>query len=156
MRVLRRPRIAPLLAVALVGALASGSVAAPAAAPQVPDPYYPADGNVGYVNFIPQPVMEFDEQKKVVNLTVNVDEGPQFTVNRISFTGNMTTPDEVIRREILVKEGEVFNTTLWGLSVLRLNQLGFFEEIKPEDAWIQPLPDEAKVDINLRVREKAR
>jgi aminopeptidase N len=46
--VLRRPRIAPLLAVALVGALASGSVAAPAAAPHVPDPYYPADGNVGY------------------------------------------------------------------------------------------------------------
>ncbi len=45
---LRRPRIAPLLAVALVGALASGSVAAPAAAPQVPDPYFPADGNVGY------------------------------------------------------------------------------------------------------------
>ena len=45
---LRRPRIAPLLAVALVGALASGSAAAPAAAPQVPDPYYPLDGNVGY------------------------------------------------------------------------------------------------------------
>ncbi len=45
---LRRPRIAPLLAVALVGALATGSVAAPAAGPQVPDPYYPADGNVGY------------------------------------------------------------------------------------------------------------
>ncbi|MDZ5623164.1 M1 family metallopeptidase [Nocardioides bizhenqiangii] len=45
---LRRPRIASLLAVALVGVLASGSVAAPAAAPQVPDPYYPLDGNVGY------------------------------------------------------------------------------------------------------------
>jgi aminopeptidase N len=46
--VLRRPRIASVLAVALVGALATGSVAAPAAAPQVPDPYYPLDGNVGY------------------------------------------------------------------------------------------------------------
>ncbi|RHW27795.1 M1 family peptidase [Nocardioides immobilis] len=45
---LRRPRIAPFLAVALVGALATGSAAAPAAAPQVPDPYYPADGNAGY------------------------------------------------------------------------------------------------------------
>jgi aminopeptidase N len=53
--VLRRPRFAPLLAVALVGALASGAVAAPSApttapapAPRIPDPYYPADGNVGY------------------------------------------------------------------------------------------------------------
>ena len=45
---LRRPRTAPLLAIALVGALATGSVAAPAGAPQVPDPYFPADGNVGY------------------------------------------------------------------------------------------------------------
>jgi aminopeptidase N len=51
-RVLRHPRILPkpavLLAATLVGALASGSAAAPAAAPQVPDPYFPEDGNVGY------------------------------------------------------------------------------------------------------------
>ena len=45
---LRRPRIALLLAAALVGALATGSVAAPTAAPQLPDPYYPLDGNAGY------------------------------------------------------------------------------------------------------------
>lgn len=45
---LRRPRIVSLPALALVAALASGSAAAPAAAPQVPDPYFPLDGNVGY------------------------------------------------------------------------------------------------------------
>ena len=84
-------------------------------------------GSLGYTKFVPEPALDFDEQQKVVNLTVNIDEGPQFTVNRISFTGNTTTPDEVIRREILVKEGEVFNTTLWSSLVLRLNQLGLFE-----------------------------
>ena len=113
-------------------------------------------GSLGYVLFLPEPALDFNEQQKVVNLTVKVDEGPQFTVNRISFTGNMTTPDEVIRREILVKEGEVFNTSLWGLSMLRLNQLGFFEDIKEEDSWIKPSLSEPKVDINLRVKEKAR
>jgi aminopeptidase N len=48
--VLRSPRIASKLslAIALVGALATGSIAAPAAAPLVPDPYFPQDGNVGY------------------------------------------------------------------------------------------------------------
>jgi len=46
--VLRRPRIASLLAIAVAVALASGSVAAPARAAELPDPYYPADGNVGY------------------------------------------------------------------------------------------------------------
>ncbi len=45
---LRRPRIAPLLAAVIVGAVAVAAVAAPSAAPQVPDPYFPADGNVGY------------------------------------------------------------------------------------------------------------
>ena len=113
-------------------------------------------GNVGYVNFIPLPVMDFDELQKVVNLTVNIDEGRQYIVNRISFTGNTTTPDEVLRREILLKEGEVFNASLLTLSLSRLSQLGFFEEIRIEDAWIQPSASEPKVDVNLRVKEKAR
>lgn len=113
--------------------------------------------NLGYVNFIPLPVQDFDEGQKVVNLTVNVDEGRQYTVNRISFTGNTATPDEVIRREILLKEGEVFNASLLTLSLSRLSQLGFFEEIRFEDARITtPSPLEPKVDVDLRVKEKAR
>ena len=43
-----RPRISAFLAATLVVGLASGSVAAPAVAPRVPDPYYPLDGNAGY------------------------------------------------------------------------------------------------------------
>jgi beta-lactamase regulating signal transducer with metallopeptidase domain len=114
-------------------------------------------GNLGYVNFIPLPVQDFDEGQKVVNLTVNIEEGRQYTVNRISFTGNTATPDEVIRREILLKEGEVFNASLLTLSLSRLSQLGFFEEIKFEDARITtPSPSEPKVDVDLRVTEKAR
>ena len=113
-------------------------------------------GSLGYVDFLPEPVLDVDEQQKVVNLTVNIDEGPQFTVNRISFTGNTTIPDEVIRREILLKEGAVFNASLLYVSLSRLSQLGFFEEIRIEDAWIQPSASEPKVDINLRVKEKAR
>jgi outer membrane protein insertion porin family len=113
-------------------------------------------GNLGYVNFIPLPVHEFDEPRKVVNLTVNLGEGSQYTVNRISFTGNMTTPDEVMRRELLLREGEVFNASLLTLSLSRLSQLGFFEEIRFEDVRITPNPSDPRVDIDLRVREKAR
>jgi hypothetical protein len=113
-------------------------------------------GNLGYVDFIPLPVQDFDEYQKVVNLTVNLDEGSQYTVNRISFTGNTATPDEVMRRELLLKEGEVFNASLLTLSLSRLSQLGFFEEIKFEDVRITPLPSEPKVDIDLGVKEKAR
>src|SRR5688572_3797903 len=46
--------------------------------------------NRGYVDFVPQPVMDFDEQRKVVNLNIVLDEGGAYLVNRIGFTGNTT------------------------------------------------------------------
>ncbi len=113
-------------------------------------------GSRGYVNFTPVPVQDFDEEKKLVNLTINIDEDRQFTVNRIAFTGNVTTRDKVIRREILIGEGQVFNSSLWDLSLLRLNQLGYFEEIKNEDAEIKPNPADSTLDVNLKVKEKSR
>ena len=68
-----------------------------------------------------------------MNLSINIDEDRRFTVNRINFTGNTTTRDDIIRREILIKEGQVFNWSLWDLSLARLNQLGYFDKIKYED-----------------------
>jgi outer membrane protein insertion porin family len=113
-------------------------------------------GNLGYVNFIPSLVQDFDEQRKVVNLTVTIDEGRQYTVKSIGFTGNTTTPDEVMRREVLLKEGEVFNASLVTLSLSRLSQLGFFEELKFEDVRVAPSGSEPRVDVDFRVKEKAR
>src|SRR3989442_7826262 len=113
-------------------------------------------GARGYVNFVPQPIQDIDEEKKLINLTINIDEDRQFTVNRIVFSGNTTTRDKVIRREIMVNEGEVFNSSLWDLSLLRLNQLGYFNEIKTEDAEVKPSPTEPTLDINLKVTEKGR
>jgi outer membrane protein insertion porin family len=113
-------------------------------------------GSRGYVNFTPVPTQDFNEEKKLVNLTINVDEDRQFTVNRINLVGNTTTRDRVIRRELLVSEGQVFNSSLWDLSVLRLNQLGYFEEIKNEDAEIKPNPTDNTLDVNVKVKEKGR
>src|SRR5437867_4739160 len=61
-------------------------------------------GARGYVNFAPVPVQDLDEQKKLVNLTVNIEEDRQFRVNRITFSGNTTTRDKVVRREVMVTE----------------------------------------------------
>jgi outer membrane protein insertion porin family len=113
-------------------------------------------GSRGYINFTPVPQQDFDEGKKLVNLVINVDEDRQFYVNRIAFSGNTTTRDKVIRREVMVEEGNVFNSALWDVSLQRLNQLGYFEELKPEDAEVKPQPVEPKVDINLKVKEKNR
>ena len=57
-------------------------------------------------------------------------EGQQYFVNRITFTGNTTTRDNVIRREMRLVEGGVFNTEALKYSVRRLNQLGYFKELE--------------------------
>jgi outer membrane protein insertion porin family len=110
----------------------------------------------GYINFTAVPLQDFDPSKKMVNLTVNIEEDRQFRVNRIAFNGNTTTRDKVLRREVMIDEQQVYNSQLWDLSILRLNQLGFFEEIKNEDAEIKPHPADDQVDINLKVKEKGR
>ena len=66
-----------------------------------------AYGQLGYINFgaIPKPV--FDEEKKTVSLDIDIDEGKPFYVSRIEFQGNTITRDRVIRRELMLDEGNV-------------------------------------------------
>src|SRR5262245_39229922 len=111
-------------------------------------------GERGYINFTPIPQQSFYEQTKIVNLTINIEEDHKFYVNRISFSGNTTTRDKVIRRELLVNEGEVFNSTLWDRSLLKLNQLGYFDNVRQQDTEMKLNPTDNSVDINLKVKEK--
>jgi outer membrane protein insertion porin family len=113
-------------------------------------------GSRGYINFTAVPAQGFDETNRLINLTINIEEDRQYYVNQITFTGNTTTRDKVIRREIMVDEGKIFNSTLWDTSMQRLNQLGYFEPIRPEDIEFKPSPAEATVDINLKIKEKNR
>ena len=91
-------------------------------------------GQFGYIDFVSEPDIETVPGTDKVDLTLNFDEGKQFFVRRIDFSGNTTTRDKVIRRELLIDEGDVYNTRLWELSILRLNQLGYFDALKAEDA----------------------
>lgn len=118
-----------------------------------------AYGSLGYINFTSIPDTTFDEDKKLVNLTIDVDEGKQFKVRRIEFQGNTTTRDKVIRREIVLEEGQVYDQRLWELSLLRLNQLGYFEQLKPDDPNVTARQLDEKngyVDLTLKVREKGK
>ena len=72
-------------------------------------------GQFGYYDFVPEPDFGFDNGPDQVDLTINTEEGKQFFVRRIDFSGNTTTRDKVIRREIMLDEGDIFNTNLWDL-----------------------------------------
>jgi outer membrane protein insertion porin family len=118
-----------------------------------------AYGEYGYINFTSVPDTRFDDEKKLIFLDIDVDEGKQFYVRRIEFQGNTTTRDKVIRREIALEEGQVYNSRLWEFSLLRLNQLGYFEQLKPDDpnATDRKLDEkEGYVDLTLKVKEKGK
>jgi outer membrane protein insertion porin family len=118
-----------------------------------------AYGQQGYINFTSIPETRFDDEKKLIFLDIDVDEGKQFYVRRIEFQGNTTTRDKVIRREVALEEGNIYDSHLWELSLLRLNQLGYFDQLKPDDpnTTIRQLDEKnALVDLTLKVHEKGK
>ena len=94
----------------------------------------------------------------IVNVTLRVNEGPRYTINRITFVGNTTTRDQVIRRELRVYEGSVFNSEALKLSIRRLNQLGYFKPLEEQKGvQVDKTPNEPeKVDLTLKLEEQNR
>jgi outer membrane protein insertion porin family len=118
-----------------------------------------AYGEYGYINYTAIPNTTFDEDKKLVNVELEIDEGKQFYVRRIEFVGNTTTRDKVIRRELALEEGGIYNSRLWELSLLRLNQLSYFDQLKPDDPNVTEKKLDEKdgyVDLTLHVHEKGK
>ncbi len=114
-------------------------------------------GEFGFIDFVAEPSFDPQPNADKIDLSLAVDEGHQFFVRRIDFSGNTTTRDKVIRRELMIDEGDMYNTRLWELSVLRLNQLGYFEQLKPEDATnITRDPKTNTVDLTLKLKERGK
>ena len=116
-----------------------------------------AYGGLGYINFGAIPKPTYDDQKKTVSFDIDIDEGKQFYVSRIEFQGNTITRDKVIRRELMLDEGSVYNSQLWEYSLLRLNQLEYFEALKvDQDSEAHQDPDTGTVELLLKVKEKGK
>jgi len=95
----------------------------------------------------------------VVDVTMRLQEGKQYFVNRITFTGNATTRDNVIRRELRLVEGGLFNTEALKFSVRRLNQLGYFKPLEgnEKDTKVDKTPGrDNAVDVTMKVEEQNR
>jgi outer membrane protein insertion porin family len=114
-------------------------------------------GNYGFIDFTPEPGFDIDDQAKRIDVTMKFDEGKQYYVRRIDFSGNTTTRDKVIRRELLIDEGQLFNKHAWEISILRLNQLDYFDKLDPDKAAeIKRDTKNGTVDILLKLKEKGK
>ncbi|MCX8031247.1 MAG: outer membrane protein assembly factor BamA [Thermodesulfovibrionales bacterium] len=105
----------------------------------------------GYALVVISPDVIPDEQTKTVKIIYRISEGDKYTVGRIDISGNTKTRDKVIRREIRLDEGDVFNASALKRSYERLNNLQFFETV---DITPKPKLEQKVVDLDVKVKEK--
>ena len=110
-------------------------------------------GNLGYAFADINPAYNRDPEKRLMNLTVKVNQTPRVYVERIDITGNTTTRDKVIRREFRLNEGDAFNALKLKRSQDRIQSLGFFQEKLEIKQAEGSTPD--RVVLGVNVEEKS-
>jgi len=85
-----------------------------------------------------------------------MDEDKKYYVGKIVFTGNTTTRDKVIRREVFLNEGDLFNTEALKLSIRRINQLGYFKPMEGVPELGPSSIGEDRIDVTFKVEEQNR
>ncbi len=109
-------------------------------------------GDYQYAFISVKPDTDRDVQNRVVNINFRIDETPKVFVEQINIEGNMRTLDKVIRREVLLSEGDPFNRTKLAKSEQNIKDLGYFENVTVTPTQ-GTAPDKTNVDI--RVEEKS-
>jgi outer membrane protein insertion porin family len=121
-----------------------------------------AYGSQGFVNYVGEFDPEFRDDPNnpnegIVDITLTIEEGKQFTLRRLEFTGNTFTRDRVLRREFLLNEGDIYNQQWLDISIARLNQTQYFDPIdKDQDVEIRTDEEKGDVDLIVKVKEKGR
>jgi len=105
----------------------------------------------GYAVATISPDLIPDENKKLVDVLLKIDEGDRYRIGKIEISGNTKTRDKVIRREVRLDEGDIFNSRLLKRSYERINNLNFFETV---EMIPKPQPEEKLVDLDIKVKER--
>ncbi|MEE9291954.1 MAG: BamA/TamA family outer membrane protein, partial [Acidobacteriota bacterium] len=103
-----------------------------------------------YVSLNPR----IEKNEDIADLTLEVTEDKKYFVDRIEFSGNTTTRDKVLRREMRLQEEDLFNVRLMRLGMRKIAQLGYWQI--GSDPVVVPRSDRAKVDIEIQGIESNR
>jgi outer membrane protein insertion porin family len=109
-----------------------------------------AYGSGGYVDLVITPEGT-PAGPALIDVHYTIEEGTRSFVNRVNIEGNTRTKDKVIRREVLVAPGDVFNTVRVDTTKKRLDNLGYFAKVEtyPEETDIP-----GRKDLTILVQEK--
>lgn len=110
-----------------------------------------SDLGYAFANVVPQPVIHDDI--RTVDVTFDVDRGERVFIGEITVTGNSRTKDKVLRRELTIHEGELFNGTKKRESREAVIRLGYFDSVEFHQTTSKRAPN--LVDIEIRVKERS-
>ena len=108
--------------------------------------------NSGYI-FADVKMEIIEREDLVADILVTVEENDQFRIGRMEFTGNDRTRDRVLRRQMLLKEGDVFNSGMLRTSLLRLSQLEYYVVNEDDPVEVDYKTDDKQVDITVKGTE---
>ena len=106
-------------------------------------------GNLGYAFAEATGVPEVNEGEETVEVTFFIEPGNRTYVNRISFAGNTSTADDVMRREMRQLESAPASSLAIEQSKVRLERLGFFETVEVETEEIPGTDDQVNVNYDV-------
>ena len=110
------------------------------------------DKGYAFVNVLPKMYNLPTDDKQTVHIMFDIQKGNQVTIGQIPIYGNDRTRDKVIRRELRIFEGQLYNETNKKLSEVNLNRLQFFENVKITPRTHRNRDD--MIDLEVRVQER--
>jgi len=106
-------------------------------------------GNMGYAFARVMPDTKKNEEEKTVAITYQTYAGEKVYINDVLISGNTRTKDRVIRREVYLAPGDLYNATDMRDSEDALKRTGYFDEVEIEERRVS----EEKIDLLIRVKE---
>ncbi len=98
-----------------------------------------------------EPILKRNKDQKIIDIDFVIQETQRIYIDSIRISGNTRTKDEVIRRELRLREGDAFNITKINRSKQRIQNLNFFEKV---DFNTKRIGDSDKVELEIVVKEK--
>ncbi|MBN2382911.1 outer membrane protein assembly factor BamA [bacterium] len=115
---------------------------------------YELYGTRGYIFANIIPTRKTMVETRSIDFTFEIYEGKQAFIHQIEFKGNQRTRDKVIRRELRIFEGDIFDSSKLRYSLSRLNYLGYIENINPE--FNPTIADPQQLDITINMTDERR